>query len=368
MRIQRALSFVVRGRFLLDADAWIMGIIQTKCKFLPVNRQQQRAETKKHHCITFTVYSNQRYLLMSSTGASIASIVAFFTIKVATSIDDLLWLSPFLAIGSRHEHDRRVSEKLILGVIYVGVSMLVTVEALGVAYFAKHGIKTLLHEQPLTDEEGQGEENQNQVVQQVSYHYWKASRILSVLGAIFIAFFAWKEYKDEHDNNRNDSTEETSPLVSIQNEGTAIRSNQDTHQHSVIEEGNYGTLSLTKNKDGSHAVEGEQNHDNSNNHFGVVSQEEEEEEEEHVNKSFFVVVLFGTLDTLAVLASILTGLPDVQWLSVVIGTLLATVFIMLAAWCITLFTPFVDFVQRIPLWALMALIACYVLLSGLLSR
>eukprot|EP00977_Amphora_coffeiformis_P023683 scaffold13933_cov219-Amphora_coffeaeformis.AAC.10 len=287
---------------------------------------------------------------MASTTASITSIAAFFTIKVATSIDDLLWLSPFLAMSSSNdEHHSRVSEKIQLGVIYVGVSMLVTVEALGVAFFAEHGVKTLLHEQQRI------EDNLNEVGQQSS-QYWKASRILSILGATCIAFFAWKEYSDENDDNHHANTEpgdEISPLLSTQNKDTAMRSNQDAQQHSAVEEGNYGSLPLAKTKEGSHFEQ-------------LQNDEVVPPSEENVNVSFFVVALFGTLDTLAVLASILTGLSNVQWLSVMLGTLLATVVIMLAAWCITLFTPFVNFVQRIPLWALMGLISLYVLLSGLL--
>ena len=294
---------------------------------------------------------------MVPTGAFITSIAAFFTIKVATSIDDLLWLSPFLAISS--SDDSRVGEKIQCCIIYVCVSILVTLEALGAAFFAKHGLKTMLHEQLVEKEQNQGDSSSS---------YWKASRVLSILGATFIAGFAWKEYKDADNNNTSadhslDPTvapigDEISPLLLRQNEETALIST-GAHLQSAVEEGNYGSLPSIQNNNGRFFEEQRNDADN--------QLEIPKPGEENVSSSFFVVALFGTLDTLAVLASILTGLSDVEWLSVILGTLLATVVIMLAAWCITLFTPFVNFVQRIPLWTLMALIACYVLLSGLLD-
>lgn len=95
--------------------------------------------------------------------------------------------------------------------------------------------------------------------------------------------------------------------------------------------------------------------------------EEAKKNVEEARKSsyrLFVVAFCGTLDDMIMFAAVILG-KSIPWVSVVFGSMIATAIIVFACWQISLYKPFADCIQKVPMWALLTALALYIGIGGL---
>jgi len=331
----------------------------------------------------------------------------FFVLKLTTSMDDILWLSPFLAMK-----DGDTTYRFHCGLIYAAVCLLVTMEALIIKVAASYGFDALIHalapRQDGHDSSGDNNEDEDEAP------YWTAPRLLCILASTFIAAFALKEWKEWREDN-DDTGERKSVVESKPSEDGEVPTVQttqlsDSRRSSNSSDGDYKTFprnAVQRLDDDEEAQqvhedrqEGQQEEGTSMNHLpthvqarqgseyeslpsldtderdlsneeGKVdvrneSERKEEATEKHTLGTLLVVAFFGTLDDLALFSAVLMG-RSIQYSSLLCGSMLAAAFVVLISWGVSMVTPFKMAIKRIPLWALLLAISLYILLDGLLG-
>ena len=125
--------------------------------------------------------------------ALIGGTVLGCALKLTTSVDDLIWFSPFLALCKDN------AERVKCCIIYSFVCLIVTFGAVAIAYLADVGFTAILN--------SSGSDND----------YWDSARILSIIAAVAIGAYAAKEYREwieEEDNKLPSFAEATTALKS----------------------------------------------------------------------------------------------------------------------------------------------------------
>jgi fluoride ion exporter CrcB/FEX len=142
-----------------------------------------------------------------SSSAFVKQATFYFVLKVATSVDDLVWLSPFVAMATS------LHEKIRLLITYISLCLFISLTAFFGSWLAVNGLEQLLS--PVTGDVD-----------------W-AERILNIVGAVAIAVFAFFEWKSgqEEDGDDNEDIEEQdieSGLQPAASEDTPLINNQIT--------------------------------------------------------------------------------------------------------------------------------------------
>ena len=88
------------------------------------------------------------------------------------------------------------------------------------------------------------------------------------------------------------------------------------------------------------------------------------EEARRSSYRLFVVALCGTLDDMTMFAAVILG-KSIMWPALFCGAMLATAIIVFACWQISLYKPFADCIQKIPMWAMLTALSLYILIGGL---
>jgi len=353
------------------------------------------------------------------TTEGVASLLAgtavFFVLKLTTSVDDVLWLSPFLAIA-----DDDIRYKLYCGLLYGAICILVTLEALFIDVAASYGLGSLIK---ALDHGGGGDDDIDQ-----DDRYWTASRLLCVLASIGIAACACKEWKDSREEEGDIDEEKDLANEDVRDyemeAGRRTQIEKEIQQLNGAGENSDGgeeptiqTDPLSESRRSSYTSDGEyksfaqrggdpfaekenclleqeQQHETQHEthsvrpphhvrvkrgatydklggdsealHLREAEGSRHEKVEKRTLSSLLVVAFFGTLDDLALFAAVLMG-EHIRYISLLCGSLLAAFVIVLTSWCVSLFKPFANAMQRIPLWAILLAIALYILLDGLLG-
>ena len=323
----------------------------------------------------------------------------FFVLKLTTSMDDILWLSPFLAMK-----DGDTTYRFHCGLIYAAICLLVTMEALIIKVAASYGFEALIHalapRKDGHDSSGDNNEDEDEAP------YWTAPRLLCILASICIASFALKEWKEGREDN-DDTGERKDVVVSRPSEDDEVPTVQttqlsDSRRSSNSSDRDYKTFARNtvhvQRLDDEEAQqvhddrqEGHQEEGTSMDHLPShvqlrqgseyeslpsldtderdLSNEEgkvDKAAEKHTLSTLLVVAFFGTLDDLALFSAVLMG-RSIQYSSLLCGSMLAAAFVVLISWGVSMVTPFKMAIKRIPLWALLLAISLYILLDGLLG-
>ena len=320
----------------------------------------------------------------------------FFVLKLTTSMDDILWLSPFLAMK-----DGDTMYRVHCGLIYAAMCLLVTMEALIIKVAASYGFEALIHalapRQGGHDSSGDNNEDEDEAP------YWTAPRLLCIVASICIASFALKEWKEGREDN-DDTGERKDVVVSRPSEDDEVPTVQttqlsDSRRSSNSSDRDYKTFArnAVQRLDDEEAQQvHEDRHEyqeegTSLNHLpshvqiqqgseyeSLPSLDTDERDlsneggevdkaaEKHTLGTLLVVAFFGTLDDLALFSAVLMG-RSIQYSSLVCGSLCAAAFVVLISWGVSMVKPFKMAIQRIPLWALLLAISLYILLDGLLG-
>ena len=369
---------------------------------------------------------------MVNVGALVGGTVLACALKLTTSVDDLIWFSPFLALCKDN------TERFKCCVIYAIVCLIVTFGALTVAYLADMGFSALLG---AAGNDGEG--------------YWDSARILSLVAAVAIGAYAGKEYREwaEEDENRlptlkemmaagtsavakiwkpastykpvgkdeDDSVGSSTPRRGQKNgsadsaEGLELETLDDDEEEDEFAGAalavSVGGVQLMPSDDVNDFNEeataaapaspngdlpspfreiDEKTADVDNVEKGLAvpglqnvstTDEDEEEGEEELDEDeleaqktieearksstrLFVVAFCGTLDDMTMFAAVILG-KSILYVSLVVGSMLATVIIIVACWQISLYKPFAECIQKVPMWCLLSALSLYILIGGL---
>jgi len=264
------------------------------------------------------------WIVSFSTGCAAA-----FLLKLTTSIDDLVWFSPFLTFCKTD------GEKFKCGAIYLIVCMYCTIAAYGIAKGSEYGLDTVLHNF-IPGYDGSG--------------YWNSSRILSCASSLFIGGFALKEYAEWSEDENNDF----SFCCDKSNENL----NDNNDDGTEYEKGNALGIDLEieangKKNPGNEATPlvGSASSDNS-----LFSKD---------SRRLFIVAFFGSLDDTVVFAAVLMG-KGLFWSELIVGSIVASSLIFFMCVQIASYKPFSDFMSTIPIWTLFTVLSLYILIQGVL--
>ena len=340
----------------------------------------------------------------------------FFVLKLTTSVDDVLWLSPFLAMA-----DGDVVYKLHCAFVYAAICVLVTMEALLIKVAANYGFEALLQALAPRKKDGDSDGDSVDDNDDESELYWTAPRLLCILASICIAGFALKEWRDWRDDRDSDEDEHDNVCSdknlactsSEDDEVPTIQTSQQSYSRrsSNSSDGGYGSLAAVRQCESASGddEESQQLHEHGEGipmktlpshvqirqgskyerlpsvdaDFGGEEKSELENENEQTDEkgkvlqetpakqkhtlwTLLVVAFFGTLDDLALFSAVLMG-RTIQYPSLLCGSILAAAFIVLVSWGVSMIKPFEQAIHRIPLWALLFGISLYILLDGLLG-
>lgn len=391
----------------------------------PTNRGARQADPSVSVCAA----------TMVNVGAFVGGTVLACALKLTTSVDDLIWFSPFLALCKDNQ------ERFKCCIIYAIVCFIVTIGALTIAYLADLGFTAILG---AAGNDGDG--------------YWDSARILSLVAAVAIGAYAGKEYREwvEDEENRlptaaeslaaikscvatlckpattykpvgedeeNDSVGSSSPrrgqktgsadsaegleleviedgedeedghfagaTVAVST-GGAVKLMPDDEVNDFneeaaaasdrtlpspfreIDESQVADGAAESAEEGS-AVPAAQKVPLAEEEVADTEQELDEDELEaqktieEARKSstrLFVVALCGTLDDMTMFAAVILG-KSILYTSLVAGSMLATGIIIVACWQISLYKPFAECIQKVPMWALLSALSAYIMIGGL---
>ncbi|GMI11670.1 hypothetical protein TrVE_jg8580 [Triparma verrucosa] len=323
-----------------------------------------------------------------------------FLLKLTTSLDDVIWLSPFLA--------RAPLERTSFQAIYISVCLSVTIAAFAAATFTKHVMDSYLS------------------------GWFDAERLLSVLafvGLSILAFRDYKEWREEREAENNLILESNLPeielcpsasnpqlpdpdseiksksksskpssaptsvssaydfapiatvqtssssLFSISPSSSSVSSNQpDTVSDGENEFTHYRRPANHTGPDNNIADLNDNGVDNNvnneHNSTSAVVNNNHHTPETRPFVNFLFVVILGTLDDMIVFVSCISGTSgatEITFPSLLIGAGAAIAVILSFSTFIAQVPWFQRVVEKLPMWCLLMAIALYVLVLGLVK-
>mmetsp|Transcript_29353 Transcript_29353/g.53223 ORF Transcript_29353/g.53223 Transcript_29353/m.53223 type:complete len:318 (+) Transcript_29353:103-1056(+) len=294
----------------------------------------------------------------------LAGVSASFLLKLTTSVDDLVWFSPFLAMSTS------TPQRLKYCCVYAIVCVIVAVAALCLARAAELGFDAVAS--AIASDDGDNDNDRERMSS-----FWDASTVLSLFASAIIFIYALVELRGWI-NEGNEL-----PSISMDNVCSRITSwcsrgnshhgggggTDDSIEFTEFREDNSGdekvTMTMTKPVEIESAMI---NEDNDLEEPISISSNDNDNNDDEVQATIlaaskstyalFAVALCGTLDDLILFAAIVAG-RGIPWTSVVPGSILAALVVLVVCWHISLYEPFANFVRRVPMWALLGGISMY---------
>ena len=294
---------------------------------------------------------------------SLHLIASAYLLKLTTSLDDLLWLSPFLAIAPSR------ANKTTTSLVYFSACVVVTLAAFLLG-------SSLLHLLRLSN-------------CPAGATYWTAERFLAIAAACVLAFFSVREYKEWRDaraRTRRKQTDnqlvEDDLSLEMHDLDERVRTASgdfaiDTPSTSVSPAvSDLPTVLLTLSATGAefHELESASSSDSAESCSSELSLEEKMADASTSLQRLLIVCITGTLDDMIVFSAFVAGQGQgkdgggqhLTLATLLIGTTFAAGTIVAVAWVFSGIPWFRDTVKKLPMWALMAGIAVYVLVMGLI--
>lgn len=270
-------------------------------------------------------------------GSFLAGAAVFFVLKLTTSVDDIVWLSPFLALaGAENEGSAASPSKVQCALVYAAVCLLVTFEALAIDLAAGYGFATLFGALGYGGGGGMGGGDS----------YWNAVRVMYIIASLCIVMFAVREYREGSEEDDGESFDSSTDRRENFFGGNAEEA-----------EGRYGTFSDSEEAPG---IEGKlDSHRRDEYRRG-------KQQQKLTLAYLFAVAFFGTLDDLALFSAVLVG-KSITYPSLLAGSMAAAGVVVAASWFVALSRPFAHAMEKVPLWALLLAVAAYMFIDSLLS-
>eukprot|EP00746_Dinoflagellata_sp_MGD_P144254 gnl/MRDRNA2_/MRDRNA2_77007_c0_seq2.p1 gnl/MRDRNA2_/MRDRNA2_77007_c0~~gnl/MRDRNA2_/MRDRNA2_77007_c0_seq2.p1 ORF type:complete len:273 (-),score=49.93 gnl/MRDRNA2_/MRDRNA2_77007_c0_seq2:379-1197(-) len=248
------------------------------------------------------------------------------SLKMASSIDDVVWLAPFLTANSSW------TQRLRNSVIYTVVCMSQTCIAFLIAYSGDAAVEYITR----NNEDA-----------------WSTEKILTVAAGSMLAVYAVKltyeyiqEWREGGDDDNDKKPEENDPKHKYTPAATAESQVADV-------EGGTGISKAEKLPDSARRMEIDGSPEKG-------SPADEKKDEDGRSQTLFVIAFIGSVDDLTLFVPMLVG-KGFNIVQLMIGSFLAVVTIVLICVFLGLCKPFADFVEKIPLALIVVIFASYLL-------
>lgn len=329
-------------------------------------------------------------------GAFLAGVGASFFLKLTTSVDDLVWFSPFLALA------HSTPQRLKYCSVYVCVCVLVAATALCLAQAAELGF-ALAASAIASGEEG-GDAARDGVGGAAPEAFWDASRVLKMCASTIIFIYAVVELRGWiSEGNELPSIRRvcrgarTGRCCLSRTEGAHLSEqgeDQDIHiEFKAIDDSNpmkyqaeeaesVGKVCISAAEITNATAESPMTNEEvlfdevrpssidgtaDGSDSGTADDEDEDVQAKIRTASrsiyaLFAVALCGTIDDMILFAAVVAG-RGIPWTSVLPGSLLAALVVLAVCWHISLYEPFANFVTRVPMWVLLGVISLYLFIG-----
>jgi hypothetical protein len=259
----------------------------------------------------------------------LVGLASAFGIKLSSSIDDVVWLAPFLTANSS------VSVRFQNSIIYTSVCLCQTMVAMIIAYSGRKAVKAIAGD---------------------SKDVWSTEKILTVSAGCLLTLYSIKLTHEW-------CTEEPEEG---ENEGAIADQEGGSYGKVPTSEGAAdGDIEMAGGKPGSARSK--------DIAAGMVpgveidspdkAQEEIEKKDKERQQTLFVIAFIGSVDDLTLFVPMLVG-KGFDIVQLMLGAFLATVVILTFCICIGLCKPIADCLSKIPLAAIVIVFATVLLLKG----
>lgn len=251
----------------------------------------------------------------------IAGVGAALSIKLSSSIDDVVWLAPFLTANIS------AAWRTQNAAIYLSVCMIQTVVAMIIAYSGDKAVAYLTHEAEGT---------------------WTTDKILTWTAAVMLSLYAvkltieWVQECREADTGEDKGSDNKYSTVAVSDAEEALGGEGD--------QGGVGMKPLSaRSREVEHADE----------------MQNQDDDEQNRSQTLFVIAFVGSVDDLTLFVPMLVG-KGFDMAQLLIGGFIASTSIVLLCAFLGLCRPVADCLSRIPL-AMIVIIFSLVLVTKALT-
>lgn len=273
---------------------------------------------------------------MSALAKNLALIAAAIVTKLSGSVDDVVWLMPFLSPTGKTN-----TKRLCMAETYIMVMCLVTTCAIAISIGGE-----MLFELIFGDDDA----------------YWNAQRVLSLASGIILSlytiylFYEWWNERSEDDAETVDvmdpsaSSQSPSDLKTKSNAETAGDNPDDTEMHELNPDEPDASVEV----------------------YGVKDTAKETEDADDINTSkltvgrLVIVAIAGSLDDFAVQCALLLA-ETFLWYQLLIGVFIGTLIVVFICFCISYVHCVVKYIEKVPIWVIIGALAIYTIVSAFYS-
>jgi len=252
----------------------------------------------------------------------LAGVGAAISIKLSSSIDDVVWLAPFLTTNVS------VAGRTKNTVIYIGVCLVQTVLAMCIAYSGDKMVSFLTKN---------------------AKDAWSSDKILTVAAGTMLAVYSIKlikEYIDEMNEEDDDDTKEDAG---------------DEHKYNKVDnsdtEAAKPSIEMVPSRQGSRELSAR------NRNIDSANEDAAQEKEESQSKTLFFIAFIGSLDDLTLFVPMLVG-KGFDLAQLVVGGFMAASLIVTICLFVGLCKPVADLLAKIPLFAIVIAFAVMLLIKA----
>lgn len=269
--------------------------------------------------------------------------------KLTTSVDDLIWLIPFVS-----STNPSISKRIHMGGVYICVCCSITLFAIIISQVGINMLNYFI--------KGNG--------------YWNSDRVLSVLAGTFLFIYAiylfieWFQHKRKQNsgylkaNNEDPSldidNEIESPEIKVielsklnDNNNTTNNNINTEEQLSLISQNNDENIAGNLNKENDIIIK--KNDENINNISNVTI------------SRLIIIASLGGLDDFSVQIGVLLG-GLFEWYEVLIGILIGSNIVILFSVFLSYIKPIANCIGKVPIWSIIFCISVYRLTAAFLEK
>mmetsp|Transcript_75895 Transcript_75895/g.175993 ORF Transcript_75895/g.175993 Transcript_75895/m.175993 type:complete len:252 (+) Transcript_75895:93-848(+) len=238
-------------------------------------------------------------------------LVSALALKLSSSVDDVVWLAPFLTSNSS------TVTRLQNSTVYITICMFQTFVAMAIAYSGKAVVARLTSGRA----------------------HWSTEKILTVVAGVLLAVYSVKllceflQESRESESEEENSDRGSTSLLSINDESPTEGGENRDLQNDVEAIGNGGKTGQKETKEGAR------------------------------QQTLFFIAFVGSVDDLTLFVPMLVG-KGFDIFQLALGAFVASSAIVLLCIFIGLCKPIADFLSRVPLFAVVMLFAAILLIRG----
>jgi len=251
-------------------------------------------------------------------------------LKLSSSVDDVVWLAPFLTSNSS------VASRVQNSVVYVGICLVQTVVAMCIAALGQSAVDKVLAG---------------------NKHAWSAEKLLTVGAGALMAIYSIKllhEYiqeMNEEDEGKDNAACEDAPSADFMGAEEGGKSKE----LELMESRNTGDQSLES---------GESVYQPLTQEIEKPERVEENKKEQDRQQTLICIAFIGSVDDLTLFVPMLVG-KEFDPVQLCMGAFIAASAIVAFCVFIGLCKPIADFLSKIPLFVVVIIFAIILLIKGL---